>query len=87
MTAKRKGKQKIKENKCLSGLQNLGQYGFETPHDVNTDMSFCLEHARNTCCNSTNVDLIKNKIAVIRVTGREISQECIEETTKMFCSL
>lgn len=68
-------------------MRNLGKYGFSEQTDVGIGLDFCIEHSHNTWWNGTNVESIRGKIAAIRITGREISHNWVEVTTKNFCSL
>lgn len=76
----------MKEDKWIDGVMNLGKYGHNSPRDMHTDANFCIEQSRNTWWNNTNFDFIRTKVGIIRVTS-DVSQQWIEETSKMFCSL
>lgn len=74
-------------DKCLPSIKNLGKYGFLNPTDANVDLSFWLEHSRNTCWNTTNADFIRSKVGGIRYNNKELSHTWVEASSKMFCSL
>ena len=56
-------------------------------NNVGLDLSFCIEHSRNTCCDSSNTNFIRNKAGMIRVNSLDLSQTCADYTTRNFCSL
>lgn len=68
-------------------MPNLGKYGYNTTTDVGNKMTYCLEHAHNTCWDDDNLNFIRAKLGGISYNSDGLSQSWYETTSKMFCSL
>ena len=64
---------------------SLNDFGYKVP--TNADLNFWYEHIKNTCCDMTNVDFLRGKVGWIKLAGREVSDQCVETSSKMFWSL
>jgi hypothetical protein len=56
-----------------------------------SDYNFCWEHASRTCCNATDTQRVREKVAIAKLKSsgndeQSLSDQCLMMTTRALCS-